>query len=306
MLQQKNKVHMGVALLVLTSMIWGSGFIFSKMSLEAGASTELFMVMRFGIATLVMGIGFFGKLRKTMKRSDLKPTISVGVFLYTAFYVQVIALQYTTPANSAFLTATYVLMVPFIWWGIKKKPPQLRIFVAAVLCIVGIAILSFKEGDGLTMGIGDILSLVCALLFSGQIIATGVAAEKTNTVVIVFMQFLVSAVLSLIVFFATGSSFAPLANPVALLSLLYLAFFSTCLCYFLQTYAQKYVDSSKAAIILGTEALFGSVFSVMAGYDALTMAMVIGGSIIMIALILTEWQPRAFRKSNKVPKAEQA
>ena len=113
-----------------------------------------------------------------------------------------------------------------------------------------------------------------------------------DTTVIVFLQFVVAALLSTLLFFATDRNIAPLLTIEGALPLIYLGVCSTCLCYFLQTLAQKNVDSSKAAIILGTEALFGTLFSVTMGYDMITINMVVGGSIIMVALIMTEWSPR--------------
>ncbi len=289
--QQKTAFY--VVLLFVVAIVWGSGFIASQMALDAGVTPGLLMVVRFSLAAIIIGLTFFKKIKVNLKVKDIRPGVIVGFFLFMGFYIQIVALQYTTPANNAFLTSTNVIMVPFIWWFVNKKAPKLRIFVASFLCVIGVAVLSYKAGQGISFALGDILTLVCALFFALQIVTTETLAKKMETSVIVFLQFVTAAILSLLVFLITDRDFTPLMNLDGLLPIVFLALFSTCLCYFLQTFAQKYVSSSKAAIIMATEALFGSLFSVILGYDALTVYMMVGGGIIMLALILSEWKMKS-------------
>ena len=292
MIKVKNKDKLGVLLLIIVAIIWGSGFIASQMALDANVSPQLLMMVRFVIATIVIGLCFFKRIKSNMKKSDIVSGSLIGLFLFLAFYIQVVALQYTTPSNNAFLTAANVVMVPFIWWAITKKAPSGKIFASSLLCLMGIGILSLKIGQGMQFGGGDLLTLLGAFFFACQIVSTGKVAEKMDTTVIVFLQFMVAAILSTILFLVTDRNIDPLLTIEGALPLIFLGVCSTCLCYFLQTVAQKYVDSAKAAIILGTEALFGTLFSVAMGYDMITMNMVVGGGVIMLALIMTEWSPK--------------
>ncbi len=287
---KENKTqYFAMFLLLIVAVIWGSGFIASQMALDANVSPELLMMVRFSIATIIIGIAFHKKI-KANKFNNIKKILPGGFFLFFAFFTQIIALQYTTPANNAFLTATNVVMVPFIWWAISKKVPKPNIFVASVLCLVGVALLSVKFNEGLNFALGDWLTILCALLFAGHIVSSGLVADKIDTPIIVFYQFATATVLSIAVFLLfTEKNISALYDINALGPLLYLGLLSTCLCYFLQIYGQKHVSASKSAIILGTEALFGSLFSVLLGYDALTWNMIAGGAVIMVALIATEY-----------------
>ena len=74
-------------------------------------------------------------------------------------------------------------------------------------------------------------------------------------------------------------------------AVIYLGLFSTCLCYFLQTLAQKHTTPAQAGVLLSTEGLFGSVFSVLLGMEALTVNLVTGGLIIMASILLMELFP---------------
>lgn len=277
-------------LLLLVAIIWGSGFIGSQMALDAQLSSAFIMFVRFAIATLIIGVVFFKDLKKNLKREHLKGGILIGLFLFLAFYVQTVGLKYTTPSNNAFITASNVVMVPFIWWVISKKRPSIKIFVSSFLCLIGIGILSLNFSQGFSFQVGDLLTLLCAFLFACQIVATGILAKQMDTKVVVFLQFAVATVCGFIMFMLTDRNFTAFASPKGMAAVIYLGVFSTCLCYFLQTTAQQHVDSSKAAIILATESLFGTIFSVALGYDRLTINMVIGGMIILASIILPELQ----------------
>ena len=75
------------------------------------------MFVRFAIAALIVGIVFHKDLKKNMKKEHIKGGLLIGTFLFLAFYVQTVALQYTTPSNNAFITAANVVIVPFLWWA---------------------------------------------------------------------------------------------------------------------------------------------------------------------------------------------
>lgn len=283
-------------LLFAVAAIWGSGFVASQMALDAGVSPELLMAVRFSTATLVILLSCGKRLATRLQRKDLRGGLLVGLFLFLGFYLQIVALQFTTPSNNAFITASNVVMVPFIGWAISKKRPNRRIFFSSVLCLIGIGILSVKLSSGLAFTSGDLLTLVCAFFFACQIAATGHYAARMDTMVLVFLQFAVSAALSVVIWLGTDRSLVSLTTLPGLGSVLYLGLFSTCLCFFLQTTAQRYVSASKAAIILACESLFGTLFSVLIGYERFTLPMLLGGAVIMVSLVLTETGPAAGAK----------
>ena len=300
--KQKIQVLSNISLL-LVAIIWGSGFVASQMALDANLSSAFIMFVRFAIATIIIGVVFYKDLKANMKKEHLKGGIVIGLFLFLAFYVQTVGLQYTTPSNNAFITASNVVMVPFLWWIISKKRPSLKIFISSFLCLLGIGILSFNFSTGISFKLGDLLTLLCVLLFACQIITTGVLAQKMDAKVVVFLQFAVATVLGFITFMLTDRNFAAFGSASGMAAVAYLGIFSTCLCYFLQTTAQQHVESAKAAIILATESLFGTVFSVILGYDKLTVNMVLGGLIILISILMTELKlPKKGEK--ELPEAE--
>ncbi|WP_372713954.1 DMT family transporter, partial [Ilyobacter sp.] len=186
--------------LLLVAVIWGSGFTATQMALDSGFLPLTTMALRFGMAALLMSIIFIKKLKK-INREDIKAGSVVGFFLFTAFASQTVGLQFTTPSKNAFLTATNVILVPFIYWFMTKKKPDIYSVIAAFICISGIAFISL--GKDLTLGIGDSLSLLCALLFAFHISSTGFYSQKVDTTVLSVTQMWFAAVLSFIGSFFT-------------------------------------------------------------------------------------------------------
>lgn len=59
------------------------------------------------------------------------------------------------------------------------------------------------------------------------------------------------------------------------------------MCYLLQTASQKYVDETKAAIILSMESVFGTMFSILILHEQVTLRMVCGCIIILAAVLVS-------------------
>ena len=275
-------------MILLTAIIWGAGFIVSQMALDAKLSAAAILLGRFSIAALLIFIVFSKDILKNFKIKHIKNGIIIGVFLFSAFFLQTTGLQYSTPSNNALITSANVVMVPFLWWAVSRKKPARIIFSASALCLIGVWILSVDFSSGLSLGLGDFLTLMCAVLFACQITATGVLTAKMDYKVLLFLQFAAASLCALAAFLFLDRDFTIFIQPDALFPLLYLGIFSTCICYFLQTKAQTRVSSSTAAILLSTEALSGSFFSVLAGYDALSPKLIAGGLIIFLSVILPD------------------
>ncbi len=288
---KRSKSFISDAMLIVVAIIWGSGFIATKLAIDSNMSSSLIMVLRFMIATLVLTVFFFKKV-PGIKADDLKKGAIAGTLLFMAFFAQTLGLEFTTPSNNAFLTSTNVIMVPFITWAIFRKRPPSQMFFSAALSLVGISFLTFSFSSGFTFNIGDILTLICALLFAGHISFLSYCVNHMDTARLTLLQMATAAVLSLLAFIFFDLKSLSSANfGTGLAPVLYLGLFSTCLAFFMQTSAQKNTSSTKAAVILSTEALFGSVFSVILGFEKLTINMVAGGVLLLVAVLLTELKP---------------
>lgn len=269
--------------LFLVAIIWGGGFVAVKDALNCVKPFQM-MAIRFVIATLLMVIIFWKKL-KFIKKADVLAGTVAGFFLFTGFALQTIGLQYTTAGKQAFLTGTYVVIVPFLYWALTHKRPDIYSIVATIIAFIGISLLTL-EGK-LTLGIGDILTLLCALFFAAQIVAIDFYTEKHDPILLTIVQsisVMVFSVIGAVLFEGNIESFT--TSGVA--SIVYLGLFSTFLAFIVQNVAQKYTSSTHTAIILSLESFFGSVFAVMLLHEHFTMKMILGCIFIFIAIITAE------------------
>lgn len=284
-----------MAALIATAVIWGAGFIATQIALDASFTVGFIMLLRFAIASAALMVIFNRKLFPLTVKELLCGAV-IGLILFAGFYVQAIGLKYSSLSSNGFLTSTNVIMVPFISWAMIKKRPKQKAFWASLICLAGIFILTYT-GGGFALGKGEILTLVSAFLFATHISFLGAIAGRIDTLKLTFLQMFFAFFYSIPVFLANDLKYVPDAQIwKGLPAIIYLGLFSTGLCYLLETYAQTRVSPSTASVVMSTEALWCAVFSVIIGYEKLTVNMVAGGLIIMFSVVWVESNFGAYRK----------
>jgi hypothetical protein len=279
------KKTLGVIGLIIVTIIWGGGFVASDIALNELSPFEI-MSYRFLIASILMGI-FAWKNLKNIRKDEIIYGSILGVALFSGFALQIIGLKYTTPSNNAFLTATNVVMVPFIAYIIGRKKLNKADITGSFTALIGVGVLSLQSN--FSLGTGDILTLFCALGFAFQIYLTGIFGKKIRPSILNFLQMFTAFCLSVIGLLFSGSINLSLSTQ-GISAIIYLGVVSTAICYFLQTAAQKHVDETKSAIILSMEAVFGTLFSIVLLGEKPTLKMVIGGIMILSAVLMSELQ----------------
>ncbi|REB07846.1 DMT family transporter [Sporosarcina sp. BI001-red] len=289
--------YMGEIGLLVTAVIWGTGFPVSAIALDYFSPYQI-LAGRFIIGAVLLGVVFYKKLLKVSIAVILKGGL-LGVFLYSAFAFQTVGLQFTTPSNNAFLTAVNVLIVPFIAFVLYRRKVSPFELVGAVLAMGGIALLSLN--GSLSVNPGDVLSLLCAIFFAFHIFYTGQFVRKEDAITLTIVQMAVAASIAWIVVGIKGEASLPITTTSAT-SLLYLGIFSTTLAFLLQTVAQKHVSETKAAILLSMESLWGMIFSIIMLREIVTGQMIIGAVLILLAIVLAETKP-SFLLKRKIRKS---
>lgn len=279
--------------LALVAIIWGTGFVASKVALDANLAPFQIMTYRFFISSVAMVILFWKEFKK-IKLPVLKAGSLIGFFLFIAFAFQTIGLQYTTPSKNAFITATNVVIVPFLYWILAKKRPDKYSLLGALLTVIGISFLTL-DGD-FAINSGDLLTLICALGFAMHITAISYYAEKYSPIQLTTIQMIVAFLFSVVAQLMT-KNMAPITKSGGL-AILYLGIISTTIAFLIQNIAQKYTSATKTAIILSTEAVFGTLASVILLGEKLSLKMFMGCGIIFLAIIITETK-LSFLKRNK-------
>ena len=257
-------------MLFFVAFFWGTGFAVTKAGLEFYTMSQL-LFLRFGIATLVSVIVFRRKIRNATK-SDLKAGIIMGSLLASGYIFQTIGLEGTTTGNSAFITGSSVVIVPFFFWLVTKNKPGRNNIISAVMMFLGIILLTVDFENFGKFNLWDFLTFLGAILFAWQLVATGIFSEDKDPAVISTLQIATCAVIFLVMTLVENKPIILSINGV--LNMGYLSLVTTMLCFLMQTTGQKYTSTTHAAIILSLESVIGSLIGVIflfEKYSALTI-----------------------------------
>ena len=222
-----------------------------------------------------------------------------GVLYGAGFAIQNLGLAYTTPGRSAFLTATYCALVPFINWAAVRRRPGVSSLVAALLSIVGIALISLGDDMRPSLGTGECLTLLSAVFFAIQIVFVDrlSSSHDMTTISVVQLGFmsLTCAVFSLVL----GEQ-APALSGLGTsfwLSLAYLVILSSCVTTLIQNVGQTVVPPAQSALLLSLESVFAVIASVIFYHEQLTPQLVLGFSLVFLGVLASELGPMLLRRT---------
>ncbi|MEE9275829.1 MAG: DMT family transporter [bacterium] len=242
-----------MAALLLACFIWGSTFALVKAALR-DADALSFLALRFGVALAAAALLGGASLRGT-RPADWARGAAAGAALYGGFFFQTQGLRFTTAANSAFITSLCVIMVPFIMWLGGRRPRKAQLAGAAA-ALSGLYLLS--GADFARTGLGDLRALACAAVFALHIVCLGAFGGRLAPLRFFTLQVAAAAALALLAALALG-------GPVrwsgeVLTALLVTGLLATALAFYLQTWAQRRLETARASLWLLTEPLFALGF----------------------------------------------
>ena len=258
-------------LLLLTATIWGVAFVAQSVSMDyIGGFTFNAIRNIIGAITLVPVILIFSKQdpaadqnpadRQKARKTLITGGICCGILLCLASNFQQFGIKYTTVGKAGFITACYIIIVPIIGIFLKKKCSPF-IWIAVLLSLGGLHLLCISPGEGFSIGKGDTLVLICAVVFSFHILTVDHFSPLVDGVKMSCIQFLVCGILS-------GIPALIFENPnitnilQAWMPILYAGILSCGVAYTLQIVGQKGMNPTVASLIMSLE----SCISVIAGW----------------------------------------
>lgn len=282
-------------LLFLAAFIWGVAFVSQSKGMEyMGPLTFNGTRSLLGTVVLIPLVMWRSKTHKNKKIIDKTAVIGgicCGLALTTASLLQQYGILYTTVGKAGFITTLYIIFVPILGIFLKRKVPTV-VWLCAVLAALGMYLLCVS-GD-FTIGIGDSLVFICAIVFAIHILVIDYFAPKADGVVLSMIQFLICGLISLTGAFLFEDPSWPQITD-GMIPILYAGIMSCGVAYTLQIIGQKGVNPTVAALILSME----SVFSALAGYLAykvgflktdqtLTLRQLLGCVIVFMAVIIVQ------------------
>jgi len=273
----------GKLALLLATFLWGFGFVAVQNTLDNGWTPFGLLAMR-GLTAGILFTILSCKRKWWCNRKLLLSGIFGGVLMFAGFAFQTYGQDYSTPSNTAFLTTLYVIFTPFLVRLLFKVKLNSRVFMAAFIALIGLGILNLK--DGYQIQIGDTLIIICAFCFALHIIFLEKMGELNDALSLTAIQTLTMGVISGIAMLVLGEKVA----EGGWLGVLYCGIVSSGIACFLQAYGQKLVKASVASLILTMEAIFGVLCSVLILQEKVSINMIIGGILLLVAVLIIEWK----------------
>ena len=293
----------GPIIILLCSFVWGTTFVAQKFGSDSvGAFT--FTGIRFLISgTVFLIISLLIRMKthnwKLPPKKAIIISLFIGIVLVIGAGLQQLGINLTkSPSKSAFITSLYIVFVPIlgIFFGRKVK---IQVVFAIVIAMVGSFLIS-TNGD-LVFVIGDILTLVCAVMYAAQIILIDLIVDDISSFELCTIQFLVTGFLSSILALITKETITLELVTKAMPSILYAALLSGCIGFLFQVVGQKYTEPSVASLLMSFETIFALLGGFIILHEKLSLIQIIGCSLTFIAIIISQLDiKKLFKKKQTI------
>ena len=275
---------LATAALLGTTAAWGSTFFMIKDLLDRVPTLD-FLAVRFTIAGLVMLAiahrAVFGLDRRTVRQA-----LIVGLIYGVAQILQTAGLAHTAASVSGFITGMYVVCTPLLAAVLLKTRITAMTWGAVALATAGLAVLTL---NGVSVGYGEVLTLVAAMLYALHIVALGAWSTARDALGMSVVQLLVIAVICLVATAPDGLVLPDNGRDWA--AVVYMALVAGALGLLAQTWAQSQLSPTRTAIIMSMEPVFAAFFAVLFGGEEVALRMVLGGAMVLAAMLLVELSP---------------
>ena len=245
-------------LLLLGALIWGTAFV--AQSVGSGyVGPYTFLAARSWLACaflIVLVLLRRGKARKADPgvpfwingRMLLRGGVFCGIALFAASAAQQIGIGTTSTAKAGFMTALYVVLVPVAGVFLGSRP-GVKLWCCVAASVVGLYLLCLAGRDTLSLTGGEWQLLVCAILFTAQIMLVNHFSPQLDGIQLSFVQFFVVSVLSTIFAFVFEAP-SPDQFRAAAVSIAYCGIMSSGVAYTLQIVGQKELDPTIASLAM--------------------------------------------------------
>lgn len=284
------------ALLLLTAIIWGTAFIAQKIANEVMEPLG-FVGARFLVSAIIVVPAAFLEARKQapLPKRDYGLAIVVGVLLAAAGILQQIAMVTASASHGGFLTALYVVLVPFAMWILTRERVRPLVLAAGLVSVTGAWLLTnMSATDGFVTGDGVLIAADFVWAFWIALIAI-FQKRVTRPYLLAFIQFAITAVIS-------GLAAAIFENTTwqqiieATPAILYAGILSGGVAFTLQIFAQRHTPAPEAALIMSLESVFAAISGAVLLGEHLTPVAMAGCALILAGIIAVEIGPAISRR----------
>ena len=284
MTTRRTSLLASLALLAMTAS-WGSTFFLIRDLLERVPTLD-FLAVRFLIAAAAMLLVAPRAVARLSPESRRHAVVLGGVY-GVAQVLQTAGLAHTPASVSGFITGMYVVLTPLLAAVLLRTRIGGLTWVAVAIAAGGLAVLTL---DGVSMGYGEAITLMSAVLYALHIVGLGAWSDPRQALGMSIVQISVIAVLCSIATVPDGVVLPSTRADWA--SVVYMALVAGAAAMLAQTWAQAHLPPTRSAIIMSMEPVFAATFAVWLGGEPTTLRMVGGGLMVLTAMLLVELAPR--------------
>jgi drug/metabolite transporter (DMT)-like permease len=285
MTESRRTTLLATAALLAMTACWGSTFFLIKDLLDRVPTLD-FLAVRFAIASIVLLIAAPRAVARLSPETRKRAAV-LGLLYGVAQILQTAGLAHTAASVSGFITGMYVVATPLFAALLLRTRITPLTWAAVALAAVGLGILTL---DGFAVGYGEAITFVAALLYALHIVGLGAWSTPSEALGMSILQIVVIAAVCLV---ATAPDGVVLPATVGdWLSVAYMAIFAGALAMLGQTWAQAHLPATRTAIIMSMEPVFAAFFAVLVGNESPTLRMVVGGLVVLSAMLIVELAPR--------------
>lgn len=246
----------------------------------------LFLTYRFLFGFVILVLVFRKNILKNFKRSDLRPIAVISFFMAFGFVLFTLGLKYTTATNATFFYSLTVLMIPFLAYLINGSKFNKEIFVGILIAVAGMYLLIMNEGT-FQINLGDLLSLLSALVFAFHVVFTGKFVSRVNPMALSVIQLFMVMVFVFLVSILIGEELSPPVYPARVwFTFLFTGIAGTAVFTLVQTVAQIHVKESTVGMVYATIPMFTAFSAWFVLGETLSLTGKIGCGLITLGIIL--------------------
>ena len=291
-----------VLALVIACACWGGSFTWTKSATDdinalarAGADSSLGTLLLLGWRFTLAGalwLTFLPAARRGWSGNSFGLAVLLGSVFAAGMVTQTLGLAHTSEAVSAFLTSLLILFVPLMMTLVLRRPPAPILWIGVALATAGIWLMTGATPRG--FGVGELLGLLCSVVFSAHILLVNVAVAADDPWRMVAGQFVVVGIACLLAAVITAPSgrdwhvlLLPLDRVLVARTLL-LVVFASLLAFGLMIFYQPKLDPARAAMVYLTEPIFAAAYAYFAIGRSMSVTALAGAILILTANGLVE------------------
>lgn len=274
--------------LLIVTVFWGSSYVLTKICLQSVGEFHI-ITLRFLISFLLAFPILYKKMRPIPRESYLY-AFFLALILFLVFTTMNFGLQHTTASNAGFLIGLPIIFIPFFSWAINGEKPNKAVIFALIPGIFGIALLSLDKN--LTIHKGDLLCLICSLLFAFHVVLTGKFVKKAPALSLGVLQFLYLSIFSLLFQIPLEGFVIPKSGSFWI-SIFILSVFCTAIGYIVQVICQQKVSATITGFIFVLEPVFSAILGYFLLGEILSLQKWIGASILFCTVLWVTFKENA-------------